>query len=226
MTIAKCGLVLALTAGLAVPAGAARAKAHSVALGGFRKVPYSAEGDPAGALPGETHLKVRPLVVDGKIRDWTTGEAHYVTEDSLVVRQAVRMNDSLPTEMKMHWVWERGPWVLINRTTGRETVLKLPHFVSGVSDVVWFRNYAAYCGLSASGKQLYAVVAELEVRRPLLAKKLEAWKAEGNPTPACAAAVWQRDPMKVSFAPTGMTATSYDLVGTSVEMVKDDSASQ
>jgi hypothetical protein len=224
MITAKCGWVLVLSAGLALPAGAARAKQHSVALGGFRSVPYSAEGDPAGALPGETHLKVRPLVVDGKVRDWTTGEAHYVTESSLVVREAVRMNDSLPAEKKLDWVWQRGPWVLINRMTGRETVLKLSHFVSGVSDVVWFRNYAAYCGLSASGKELYAVVAELEVRRPLLAKKLGTWKPEGNPTPACAAAVWQRDPMKVTFAPTGMAATSYDLVGTSVTRVKDDSS--
>ncbi|MFP5249803.1 MAG: hypothetical protein ACLGP3_08250 [Acidobacteriota bacterium] len=227
MTLAKYGLLLLLAAGLPAPGiCAARRKPHGVALGGFRTVPYSAEGDPAGALPGETQLSIRPLVVDGKVRDWTTGEAHYITQTTLVVRQAIRMNDSLPAEKKMHWVWQRGPWVLIDQSTGREKELKLPHFVSGISDAIWFRNYAAYCGLNSTGKELYAVVAELEVRRPLLAKKLETWKPEADAAPACAPAVWQRDPAKVTFAPAGSSPMIFDLTGTPVAVVRDDSGGQ
>jgi hypothetical protein len=71
-------------------------RVHSVALGGPRTVPYSLEGDPEGARPGEAELEVRPLVIDGRVKDWTTGERHDVTERTFVVRSALRINDSLP----------------------------------------------------------------------------------------------------------------------------------
>jgi hypothetical protein len=87
--------------------------------------------------------------------------------------------------------------------------------------VAWFRDYAAYCGLNAGGKQLFAVVAQVAARRPLLAKKLVAWDAADHPTPACAAAIWQREPLKVSFQPNGASAVSFDLVGTSAVLVED-----
>ena len=41
-----------------------------------------------------------------------------------------------------------------------------------MSQVSWFRDYAAYCGVTASGKSLYAVVAQVAARKPVLAKKL------------------------------------------------------
>ena len=41
------------------------------------------------------------------------------------------------------------------------TALKLPDYDPGVSQVSWFRDYGAYCGVTASGKSLYAVVAQL-----------------------------------------------------------------
>lgn len=192
---------------------AAKAKGHSVALGGVRMEPYSIEGDPAGARADETKLAVRPLVVDGRVKEWTTGEVHDVTERSFVVRRAVRLNDSLPTDKGEHWVWQRGPWVLIDRASGKITALRLPEYDPSVSDVVWFRDYAAYCGLSASGKQLYAVVAQIAARKPVLSKKLGEWNAAAHPTPACGAAVWQRQPLQISFSPTGGAAVSFDLVG-------------
>lgn len=179
------------------------------------------EGDPAAAGKGETELRVRPLVVDGKVRDWTTGEAHTVTERSFAVRRAVRLNDALPTDRGTRWVWQRGPWLLVDRESGKATALHLPDFDPSVSEVVWFRDYAAYCGLSASGKQLFAVVAQIAARRPLLARKLGGWNATDHPTPACAPAVWQRDPLKVSFEPTGAAAASFDLVGASAVLVED-----
>jgi hypothetical protein len=61
---------------------AATAKVHTVALGAVRHVPYSAATDANGALPSEKELRVRPLVIDGKARDWTTGELHAVTDRS------------------------------------------------------------------------------------------------------------------------------------------------
>lgn len=208
--------------------GAAKTKSHSVSLGAARREAYSAEGDPAGALPGETQLTVRPLVVDGKVKDWTTGEMHLVTERSFTVRRAVRMNDSLPTDKTLHWVWQRGPWLLVDRATGKITALHLPDFQSGVSSVVWFRDYAAYCGLNTTHKQLMAVVAQIAARKPLLAKKLAAWNPAAPLVPACAPTVWTREPLQVSFQPTGATTpVNFALAGASAVMVEDnDSDSQ
>jgi hypothetical protein len=199
----------------------AAARVHAVALGAARHEPYSAQGDPAGAKPGETELKVRPLVVDGKVKEWTTGEAHDVTERSLVVRRAVRLNDSLPADKAARWVWQRGPWLLVDRTSGKVAALHLPDFDPAVSEVVWFRDDAAYCGVSASGKQLLAVVAQVEARRPLLAKKLGVWDPADHPSPVCAPTIWQRDPLKVTFQPGRAEAVSYDLVGASAVLVED-----
>lgn len=214
-------LLIALVAFSA--ANAARAKKpHYTALGAARTVPYSAEGDPAGAKPNETSLKIRPLVVNGVVKDWTTGEIHQVTDRSFTVRRAIRLNDALTTDKTEHWVWQRGPWLLVDKSSGRITALRLPDYNPAVSDVVWFRDYAAYCGLNTSGKQLYAVVAQLAVRRPVLSQKLESWNAAAHPTPACAAAVWQREPLQVSFSPTGGSAVSFNLAGSSAVLVEED----
>ena len=213
-------LVLAL-ATLASAAAHGAAKLHAVGLGAVRTEAYSAEGDPAGAQKGETQLKVRPLVVDGKVKEWTTGEAHAVTDRSFTVRRAMRLNDALPSDRAPRWVWQRGPWLLVDRTSGKVTALHLPDFDPSVSEAEWFRDYAAYCGLNASGKQLFAVVAQVEARRPLLARKLGAWDAADHPSPACAPAVWQRDPLQVRFAPTGGPAASFDLIGASAVLVED-----
>ena len=88
-TVWVMGLLVLSGGGLAF---AAKAKPHYAALGAARSVPYSAEDDPAGARPGETKLKVRPLVVDGKVKGWTTGEIHEVTPYTFTVRSALRVN--------------------------------------------------------------------------------------------------------------------------------------
>ncbi len=222
MSSAKHALLLALV--LASPAFARVAsKPHVVALGAVRREPYSIQGDPAGAQKDESTLNVRPLVVDGKIREWTTGDLHAVTERSFTVRRAVRLNDSLPTDKSPRWVWQRGPWLLIDRETGKITALHLPDFDPGVSQIAWFRDYAAYCGLTASHRELFAVVAQIAARRPLLAKKLAPWNLSDPPSPACALPVWQREPLRVSFQPAGAAASvGFDLVGASAVLVEDN----
>jgi len=211
--------VVALSASLS----ATPRKVHVVGLGGFKRVPYSRIGDPAGAAPGENALKIRPLVVDGLVKEWTTGEAHEVTDRSFVVRRMLRINDELPGEKagSGRWVWQRGPWLLVDRVSGHVSALKLPDYVPGVSQVSWFRDYAAYCGLTSSGKSLYAVVAQLAVRKPLLAKKLSAFDPESKTQPVCAAVQWQREPFRVTFNPAGMTAVSFEIVPGSAVLVED-----
>lgn len=219
---AGIAVILVFTAISAAGATRVRAKKpHYTALGAARTVPYSVEGDPDGAKPGETTLRVRPLVVNGIVKDWTTGEDHPITEWSFTVRGAIRMNDALPTDSKEHWVWQRGPWLLVDKESGKITTLRLPDYSSAVSNVVWFRNYAAYCGLSPGGKTLYAIVTQVPARKPLVRQKLSPWKATGQMT-ACAPAVWQRDPLQVSFAPTGGTSVSFTLAGSSAIAPRGD----
>jgi hypothetical protein len=207
---------------LPLPAVAAgRAKPHTVALGVGKRVPYGVKSDPAGAAPEEHELHVRPFIVDDKIKEWTTGEAHDITDRSFVVRRALRLNDALPGDKVEHWIWQRGPWILIDRATGHVTAMKLPDYDPAVSNVVWFRDYAAYCGLNSGGHQLYAVVAQIAAHKPVMAKKLGPWTPGESTTPACEHATWQRDPLRVSFAPTGATPVSYDLVGMSAVLVED-----
>ncbi len=201
-------------------------KPHSVILGAAKKVPYSKGGDPAGALSGEDTLKIRALLVDGALKEWTTGDPHDVTDRSFVVRRAVRLNDDLPGEKlspAAHWVWQRGPWLLVDREAGHVAAIKLPDYDPGVSQVSWFRDYGAYCGVTASGKSLYAVVAQLAARKPLLAKKLAAF--DGDPQthtqPVCGAPEWQREPLRVVFKPAGRDAASFEIVPGSALLVED-----
>jgi hypothetical protein len=226
MALPKAARWMALLT-LAVPGTLFSAsKPHVVALGAVRHEPYSNEGDPAGAQKDEKVLPVRPLVVDGRLKDWTTGEAHDVTERSFAVRRAMHINDALPSDHTPRWAWQRGPWLLVDRTTGKVTALHLPDFDPAVSQAVWFRDYAAYCGVNASGKQLFAVVAQIQARRPLLARKLADWDPADHPAPACALAVWERNPLKINFQPTGGTQISFDLVGASAVLVEDDESEQ
>lgn len=204
---------------------ATQRKPHSVALGRFHSVAYSRAGDPAGALPDESALSIRPLVVDGKIKEWTTGASHEITDHTFVVRRVLRINNELPGEdaksvsKESRWVWQRGPWLLVERTTGRVTALKLPDYNPAVSQVMWFRDYGAYCGVTASGKSLYAVVAQVSVRKPVLAKKLVAYDAASSP--ACDAPQWQRKPMEITFLPAGKEPVSFQFVPGSAVLVED-----
>jgi hypothetical protein len=204
-----------------------RAKPHTVGLGSGKHVSYGITSDPAGAGPEEKTLHVRPLIVDDKVKEWTTGEAHDITDRSFVVRRALRLNDALPGEKAEHWIWQRGPWIMVDRSNGHVTAMKLPDYDPAVSNVVWFRDYAAYCGLNSGGHQLYAVVAQVAARRPILAKKIGPWtpappKLDASSEPACAKATWRRDPLRVSFSPTGVAEPmSFNLVGLSAVLVED-----
>ena len=214
-------LVLAAPLALAAPR-----KPHVVGLGAARRVHYSKIGDPAGASPTEQELQIRPLVVDGTLKEWTTGEAHDITDRSFVVRRVLKINDGLPGEgpargARQEWVWQRGPWLLVDRVTGHVAAVHLPDYDPGVSHPAWFRDYAAYCGVASTGKSLFAVVAQLSARKAVLHKKLGAFDPDSHPQPACTSAEWQRDPMRVTFRPSGRDPVSYDFLPGSAILVED-----
>jgi hypothetical protein len=197
-------------------------KMHAVALGAVRRVPFTpADIPPEERTEETTTLKVRALMVDDRQREWTMGEMHEVTERSFAVRRVMRVNDSLPGEAAQRWSWEPGPWLLVDRVTGHIAALHLPDFDAAVSNVVWFRDYAAYCGTGTTAKGgLFAVVAQLGARRPAVQKQIGAWPQANHFIPVCQAAEWQRMPMRVTIRPTGGEAMTFDVVGSS-SLVED-----
>ena len=208
----KGSLLTAIALAAVLSAAAVPRKPHQVGLGAAKRVPYSQAGDPAGAAPGETELPVRAVFVDGVLKEWITGDAHDVTDRSFVARSAVKINNALPGGKPDQWVWQRGSWLVVDRTSGHAAALHLPGYDPAVSHVSWFRDYAAYCGLTPSGKSLYAMVAQIGVRRAILRKRLSAYDPGSGPT--CGEPEWQLNPVRVTFHPAGNEAFTFSLVPT------------
>jgi hypothetical protein len=122
-----CISLLALTTSVS-----AAPKPHTVAFGKWATVTILS--DEAQNAPVE--IKVRPLFVDGRIKEFTIGVAHEVTDRIFVVQRAYRLNDLLP----------RGGWVQVDRVSGRISPVALASFAPYGSEVAWFRDLAAYCG--------------------------------------------------------------------------------
>ena len=203
-------------------------KAHSVTLGASRRVPYTpAEANSDNKSEEATTLRVRPLLIDGAQREWTVGELHEVTDRSFVIRRVLRINDSLPGDPAAvaRWTWQPGPWLMVDRTTGHITALHLPAFDPEVSEAVWFRDYAAYCGIATTVKGgLVAVVAELGTRKAVVQRAIGPWPQANAAYPVCAAAKWQRTPMRATIQPTGGEAMTFDVVGVSSLVEENEGA--
>jgi hypothetical protein len=144
-------------------------------------------------------LRVRPLLVDGRVKEYTTGNPHEVTDRLFVVRRAFRINDALPAETAARWQWQRGGWLLIDRLTGHVSQLNLPEFDAFYSVASWYRDYIAYCGVSDDGRKLYAMVAQIGRRKPVLKKDAGETTAAPDPDSACTAPTWERSPLRVTF---------------------------
>jgi hypothetical protein len=209
-------LLALCTLGAPGPILGAVPKVHTVTLGPYRRVPYTQpDATPDTKVDETSTLKIRPLFVDDRQKEWTTGEVHDITDRTFTVRRALRLNDALPTDAGPHWVWQPGPWLSVDRTTGHITALHLPDFDAAVSDVIWFRDYAAYCGIATTAKGgLFAIVAQLGARRAVVQKQIGPWPQSNHFIPVCQPAQWQRLPMRVTLKPTGGEAATYDVVGT------------
>ena len=199
-------------------------RTHSVTLGAVKHVPFVAadvskeeKSDEAGTL------RVRPLFVDTRQKDWTTGDLHEITERTFAVQRVMHVNDTLPNEHGARWVWQPGPWMLVDRVTGRVSALHLPDFDAGVSDVTWYRDFAAYCGVhtTAKGGGLSAVVWQIGSRHAAIDRVVAKWPQPERARPVCQPAVWQREPMRVTLQPTGGEKLSLDVVGSSTALVED-----
>ena len=69
-------------------------KPHVVVLGKWTSVKWQA-GDDEGK---PVDVKIRPLYVDGRTKEFTLGPTHDVTDRAFVVQRMFRLNDSLPQD--------------------------------------------------------------------------------------------------------------------------------
>jgi hypothetical protein len=176
---------------------AAAPKIHIIAFGKWMSVQWVSG---TGADDKSVTLKIRALVVDGRVKEYVLGAPHEVTDRLFVVRRVFRVNDSLPEDSNPRWQWQRGSRLLVDRTTGRIAPINLPDFDVLYSVASWYRDYVAYCGVADDGKKTYAVVAELGRRKPVLKKILgEGITDNAAPDSACSVPEWHRGPVRVSF---------------------------
>ena len=105
--------------------------------------------------------------------------------------------------------------------TGRVTPLKLPDYDPGREPGELVSRLRRLLRGDRDGKSLYAVVAQVAARKPVLAKKLAAFDAENHPDPACEQPEWQREPLRITFHPAGKDAVSFDIVPGSAVLVED-----
>ena len=175
-------------------------KPHVVALGKAQSVRISLGPDESRQLS----INVRPLYVDTKLKEFTTGSSHEITDRLFVVQRAFRVNDGLPDDKpkQAKWLWQRGGWLLVDRSSGHITQLKLPDFDPAYSDVSWYRDYAAYCGIAEGAERWNALVAQVGAHKPIYRKELGKAGPEAADT-VCAFPYWERHPARVTFKPSG-----------------------
>jgi hypothetical protein len=209
---------------LLASAASGAAKPHVVSFGKWTTIKWCLGPDETKCLD----LKMRALYVDGRVRESTLSVAHDITERLFVVRRAFRVNDNLPTDAAAppRWVWQRGDWLLVDRMTGRISSIALPEFDPYYSVASWYRDYAAYCGVSDDGKKLSAIVFQVGRRKPVLKKSLGETGGDDTPDSECPAPVWERRPVRVTFEPDEDQKTTYSVRGHAADLVSEDDAEE
>jgi hypothetical protein len=210
-------LRIALCILLSSTAAMCAAKVHVISFGKSMSAQWIPDGNGKPTI-----LKVRPLLVDARLREYVLGPTHEVTERLFVFRRAFRVNDSLQEDPAPHWQWQRGGWMVADRTTGRISPVNLPDFDAFYSAANWYRDYVAYCGVSDDGK-VYAIVAQIGRRKPVLKKLLSnsPLPEEAGPDSACPPPVWQLTPVRVSFEPVAAAKEVFAIRGHVVDLVSD-----
>jgi hypothetical protein len=208
--------LLGLTLAIACGESHAVPKPHVITFGKWTSTQWVG---PDGA--GRFDLRVRPLIVDTRVKEYTTGPSHELTDRHFVVRRAFRVNDALPSETAVRWQWQRGGWLLVDRLTGRVAQLNLPEFDSFYSVASWYRDYVAYCGVSEDGRKLYAMVMQVGRRKPVLKKEIGEPRSDDQPDSECPAPAWERSPARATFRPDDTQKLVFSIRGRVVDVVND-----
>lgn len=211
-------VIIVTMAALAI--GAAAANPHVINFGKPLPVKLFVGPDEKKSVD----MKIRSLYVDGKLKEFTTGDPHDVTDRIFVVRRAYRLNDWLPEDEGTNhkWKWQRGGWLMVDRETGRISQVTLPLFDPYYSVASWYRDYVAYCGINDDQTKLYAVVVQLGTKKPVLRRELGTPANSEMPDSDCAAPDWQRGPMRVTFAPASGQKSTFSIRGHAADVAAEN----
>ena len=194
-------------------------KPHVISFGKWMSVQFLRD---SGVAESAEAIKIRALFVDGKIREYVMGIPHEVTDRLFVARRVFRVNDSMPEEATVHWQWQPGGWLMVDRLTGHISAVSLPEFDALYSAARWYRDYVAYCGVSDDGKKTFAMVVQMGRRKPVLKKQISGGlPEEGGADAICDAPTWQRGPVRVSFAPEQGEKMTFSIRGRAVDLVSE-----
>jgi hypothetical protein len=171
-------------------------------------------------------LRVRPLLVNGEVKEYTTGDPHEITDKVFVIQRVLKVNDRLPGETKMQWTWRPAGWLMVERSNAHITRLNLPEHDAIASTAIWFRDYAAYCGINDSGEKLYAMVYQIGRRKPLLKKLLGPAKQADLPGGECVEPTWERQPVRVTFQAIGSQPVTFSIRSFATEIPPDSSSAE
>ena len=86
------------------------------------------------------------------------------------------------------------------------------------STASWYRDYVAYCGVSEDGKKLFAMVAQVGRRKPVL-KKAMGKPGDDAPDSECPAPKWERAPARVTFEPDDTQKLLFSIRGRVIDLV-------
>ena len=225
MDSAACALLCLLGAGAfsAQLHAAPKPKVHTVNFGSVRKVPYSVEGDPAGNNGDENELKIRPLLRRRQSQgmDYRRSPRRHRPQRRRPPRASPERLAAQPTKANIG-SGSAAPGCSSTEPPGKSRRFTSPTSTPQCRVSPGSATSPPIAASPPEAKQLYAVVAQVAGRKPLLMKKISAWDLADHPTPACAPATWQREPLKVTFTPTKAgPPVSYDLVGLSAVLVED-----
>jgi len=137
-------------------------------------------------------IKIRALFVDTRLKEHTTGAPHEVTERRFVVRRVFRINDSLPEFDSYYSSWKLVPGITLPTPASPTT------------------------------EKMFAVVAQLGRRKPILKKPLGEPDLDEMPDSECPAPAWQRAPTRVTFQTDDEQKLTCSVRGHAVDIVTND----
>ena len=213
-TFAVLATVLASLTGLP-----AASKPHVITFGKWTAV----EATSGPSQDQLSRLKIRPLYVDGNLREFTLASPHEITDHMFAVQRVIRLNDALPSETGVNpqWIWQRAGWMIVDRGSGHITQAVLPQFDPELSVASWYREYVAYCGVSADGRKIYATVIQLGRRKPVLNKQL-GQVSDDSPSFPCLSPAWERHPPRVTFTSGDNKKLTYAVHGHAIELANQN----
>ena len=202
----------------AVP-GLAVVKPHVIRFGKWTTVKWLAGAD----QDRRVDLKIRALYVDARLKEYTTRAPHEGTDRLFVVQRVFPPERQLVRRARWNAsLAVAAGWMASGRSCYRGPVaIALPEFDPFYSTASWYRDYVAYCGVSDDGKKLYAVVAQVGRRKPVLKKPVGEPAGEDDPDSECPAPTWERSPARVTFQPDDTQKLLFSIRGRVVDIVNE-----